>query len=431
MHRNNSQTGLHMIEFRRFFVGTFILLGFITQEALSLVEDNRFLPLYPRNYSRTWCFPSAKFFDAFGMIGSEAFDQEDDEKDIGVYEIFGVFNENTLANAVVAIGLPDPFDQFMSLQKFRGQDLIWNMDGKIQSQGFAFQWDQHVWRYFWLGGSCFLMHLYARNDFELNPKTIKDLVISIDDQIRLDDLRRLMNVQLGLLPPVFNKTGFSDLDLYFRIGNIWEYLYKFRRVDAGIKFGTMVPTGVVRNVRNTASIPFGGDGHWGVYTSADFELELKEDWKVGAHARVNKRFAKTKEERMPVVGEQQLFGAVQGLARINPGFTFIFAPYARLENIREGFGLQAGYTIAHHMKDSWKDARVVQSPVVNLEENEKKSNWTAEYVTIDAFYDCARLFSPCRYSLIVSFKWDVPLRLFAAKGAVKTNRVMLGIELNY
>lgn len=419
-----------MVRLRRCFV-IFLLLGF-SQKIFGWVEDSRFFPLFPReNHYRTWEEPSDVFLDLLAMVGHEAFDHDDDEKDVGIFEIFGNFFENKLADAIVAIGLPDPFDQFPTLQQFRNQEILWNMEGKIQSQGASFQWDQYIWNYFWIGFSGFFMHLYSRNNFELNQRTILNLGISPDDQVRLDELRRQMNGTLGIKAPVFNKTGISDIDCYLRIGNIWEYLYKFRRVDAGLKVGAMIPSGVSREVNNPASIPFGGDGHWGVYTSANVELELKEDWKVGGHVRVNKRFSKTKNERLPVVNEQQLYGAVEGLAKIDPGVTFIVAPYARLENIREGFGLQIGYTIVHHMKDKWTDARLIQSPAVNLEENEKKSNWTSEYVIVDAFFDSARLLPPDCNAPILSFKWDVPVRLFGAKGAVKTNRIMLGIELNY
>ncbi len=416
-----------MIRFRLLIIG---LLCFIASKSWGMVEDNRFFPEYPRNYSRTCSCPSAAFFDGFVMTGNEAFDHNQGDQDIGLFDIFGSYFENKLVDAVVAVGFDNPFDLFPSLQRFRGQEILWNMDGKIQSQGVAFQWDQLILPYTWVGGSCFFMHLYSRNDFTLNASAISSLFISPDDQIRLDELRRLMNVMLQLEPSVESRTGFSDIDCYIRVGNIWEYLYKFKRVDAGIKFGSMVPSGLVRNIRNPASLPFGGDGHWGVYTSGDFELELKEDWKVGAHARVNKRFAKTKNERLPVVGEQQLFGAVQGPVRIKPGCTFIVSPYARLENIREGFGLQAGYTIAYHMQDQWIDERANPTPLVVLEENDKKSSWVSEYVSVDAFFDCSKLWSCC-YAPILSFKWDVPLKIFAAKGAAKTNRVLLGVELNY
>jgi len=415
---------------RNFWLVVSLASGLFFHELISMVEDNRFFPLYPRNYSRTWERPSATFFDGMIMVGNEAFD-ENEENDIGVFDIFGLYDENKIADALIALGNPDPFDAFPTLAQYRNQNIAWTMEGKIQTQGGAFQWDQHLWRNLWMGGSFFFMHLYSRNAFELSRASIANLKISIDDQARLDELRRSMNQKLGLKASAFNTTGFSDIDFYFRVGNIWDYLYKFRRIDAGLKVGVLFPTGLTRKVTNIASIPFGGDGHWGVYSALDMEFELKEDWKAGLHARVNKRFAKTKTERMPVVGEQQLFGAVQGAARINPGFTFIVSPYARLENIREGFGLQIGYTIAHHMKDCWTDERVVQVPAVNLDANRDRSQWTAEFVTVDAFFDCTHILCSHWSVPIVSFKWDVPVKFFAAQGAVKTNRILLGVELNF
>ena len=400
-----------MVRLQRFFMVS-MLLFLVVPKIMAWEEDNRFYPAYLRNYSRTWCHPSAFFLDGFVMTGNDAFDHDDDEKDIGIFDMFGIYDENKEANAVVAVGLPDPFSSFPTLQKYQGQPIIWDMHGKIQTQGVSFQWDQHIWRYLWIGGSCFFMHVYSRNDFELNTETITRLTIPFYDQLRLGEMRRLMNVMLELKAPVYNKTGFSDIDFYLRCGNIWEYFCKCRRLDAGIRLGVIMPSGHARVITNPSSIPFDGDGHWGIYTTFDFEIELKEDWKFGCHARVNKRFARTKTERMPVVGEQQLFGAVQGPARINPGYTFIIAPYGRLENIREGFGLEAGYTIAHHTQDSWTDERPVQTPPTMLEENDKKSQWTSEYVTIDAFYDCNRLLPGCPFGLIASFKWDIPLRFF-------------------
>jgi hypothetical protein len=419
-----------MVRLQRFFI-IGVLLSLVTPSIMAWQEDSRFGPFYNRYASRTWFHPSECFLDGFVMTGNDAFDHDDEDKDIGIFDTLGIFDENKEASAVVAVGLPDPFSFFPTLQKYQGQPIIWDMHGKIQTQGISLQWDQHIWRYLWIGGSCFFMHVYSRNDFELNMETIKRLVISVDDQLRLDDMRRLMNVMLGLRAPVYNKTGFSDIDFYIRGGNIWEYFCKCRRIDAGLRAGIIFPSGHARIIDNPSSIPFEGDGHWGVYTTFDFEIELKEDWKFGGHARLNKRFAKTKTERMPVVGEQQLFGAVQGDARINPGYTFIAAPYVRLENIRDGFGLQAGYTVAYHTKDSWTDKRPVQTPATMLEENDKKSQWTSEYVTVDAFYDCNRFVPGCPFDLMASFKWDIPLRLFCAKGSVKMNRVMLGVEFNY
>ncbi len=414
-----------------FFI--FFLLCLIGSTSKAWVADNRFLPeFYPHvNHYRTWESPSTSYLDGLFMVGHDAFDHEDDEKEVGIFDIFGNYDENKLAQAIVAIGLPDPFDAFPTLQRFRGQEILWNMESKIQAQGAVFQFEQQVWDYLWIGGSSFFLHLYSRINFELNPHTIRTLSISPEDQISLDQMRRLMNDEIGIFPPVVSKVGFSDIDVYLRLGSMWEYLCKFRKVDAGFSFGGLIPTGLMRTIQNPASIPIGGDGHWGVYLKGDLELELKEDWKAGAWFRINKRFKKYRTERLQVVDEQQLFGVVQGRVAINPGWTFLFAPYGRLENIREGFGLELGYVITHHMQDDWKDAREVQIPTVNLQEIIKRSSWTSEYVMVEAFFDSARILPSYCKAPIISFRWDVPIRFFAAKGAAKTNRIMLGIELNY
>lgn len=146
-----------MIKRRRFCLAAFsiVIIGCIVPKVVAMVEDNRFFPEFPRNYSRTCQCPSAAFFDGQIMVGNDAFDQEDTDRDIGIFDVFGAFNEDTLANAIVAVGLPDPYDQFPTLARFRGQQIIWNMHGKIQTQGIAFQWDQHVWSYWGIGASCF------------------------------------------------------------------------------------------------------------------------------------------------------------------------------------------------------------------------------------------------------------------------------------
>lgn len=104
-----------MIGLRRFFI-IFLVLGFISQKILGMEEDNRFLPEYPRiNHYRTWEEPSVAYLDGQIMVAHEAFDHDDDEKDVGIFEVFGNYFENKLADAIVAIGLPDPFDLFLFL----------------------------------------------------------------------------------------------------------------------------------------------------------------------------------------------------------------------------------------------------------------------------------------------------------------------------
>ncbi len=193
------------------------------------------------------------------------------------------------------------------------------------------------------------------------------------EKVELDDIRRQMNELLGLQSPNANQIGMGDFLMYVRCGREWEYIYKFRHIQAAVRLGAMLPSGVCADVNSPASVPFGGNGHYGIFGAADGELELKEDWKLGALVWVGKRFARTCLHRMPVGKEPAIFGPIVGPARVSPGVYFVFSPYASFENLRDGLGMRVRYTLVLHDEDSWCDARADQTVPVNLATIEKLS----------------------------------------------------------
>jgi hypothetical protein len=240
-----------------------------------------------------------------------------------------------------------------------------------------------------------------------------------------------MSQFLNLEPSVWEKTGFSDLECYFRAGNVWDYTWKFRRIDAGVRLGALIPSGVRRNVNNPVSIPFGGDGRWGVYLAADCQLELKEDLSAGLLAQYNQRFSRKRTMRIPVADEQQLFGAAVGPLLVEPDATLIFSPYVVLEGIRDGLGARAQYTVVTHFSDSFVDKRTVKNPPATLNELIKRSDWTAEYITVDAFYDFGKVWQDDCNSLIISAMIDIPINWLVGEHAANTTRVSLGVQYLY
>jgi len=212
---------------------------------------------------------------------------------------------------------------------------------------------------------------------------------------------------------------------------VWEYTLKFRRIDAGLSLGILMPTGVTQELNNPASVPFGGNGHWGFYVSADALLELREDIKTGVLLRVSKRIANTKVRRMPAAGEPQIFGTVVGPARVNPGSTFIFSPYFALENLRKGLGISVYYTLTSHREDKWTDKRPDQTVPVELNQVNDLSSWGSDYVTLNVFYDFGKEKVQRSVDPIISFRWDIPASLFVTKRVVRTHVVALGIEFAF
>lgn len=408
-----------------------LILLFLVNTASAMVYDNRFMPLYARNYSRYCDDRSALMFDGFIMTGRDAFA---DDRDIGIFEILGQYNQSQVAFAIECTGQPNPFDlptTPISIRDLKNSNLIWDMIGKIQTQGLAFQYEHYIGKHISSGFSMFFMHLFSRNDFQLSSQTISDLELSNNQIIELDALRRQMNGESGLQAAKWSVAGFSDIDWYIRVGGIWDYTLKCRRIDGGVRAGALIPSGKVREITNPASIPFGGNGLWGFYVAGDIEIELKQDWNFGMLLRLNKRFGNTKNRRIPIKGEQPLYAPVVGEVFVEPGVTFIFSPYLRFEGIRDGFGIQGRYTLVTHEDDDLVDKRAVKEPPAFFGRLFSRTGWTSEYLTVNAFYDFAKMNLPFSYAPILSAKWDIPTKFFAAEDAAKTQRLSIGIIFRY
>jgi hypothetical protein len=402
-----------------------ILLLFITSSLPAMVYENRYFPLIQKPYITTSCCDSYASIEGFATTAHSAFGELEE---VGIPEIFGRFDEAKLAVALEAVG--KPIDSFPPA--FLATELPWKMDGKIQAQGVSFSWEQYFGYGFSAGFYGLAMRVNSTIDFmqKLGSETTAKLS-GPGDLILLDDARRAMIHELGLTCDHVEQHGFGDLDVYARWSGCWNYILKLRTLRTGLRFGGLIPTGVKKNIFEPASVPFGGNGHWGIYGSIDAEFEIKEDWKVGILGRVSKRFEKTRCERMPRLHEQELFGVIVGPAKIDPGLTGIFSFYGQFEGLREGFGLRAQYTLVSHRKDHWCDERADKSIPVNLEPVIRHSAWASEYITLSAFYDFEKV-KECRgYLPIITASWDIPVDWLVGHDFVKSYKIALGLEFNF
>jgi hypothetical protein len=390
-----------------------------------MVYDNRYFPLYPQNYSRRIEKKTYTNSDIFFMLGHSALRDEDEV--ISIPEIWSVYDLKKLADAAVLLGLPDVLSpDFTQLS-----EIFYNTSGGIDAQGIAFGGEQRLSEYISVGGNFFFMHVFNRISFALSDEIIRRYSLTEDQIILLDQRRRELQTLLGFTPTQFSKTAFSDIDLYLRVGKIWEYCLKFKKIDFGVSGGLLINTGYRKNINNPASLPFGGDGFFGVYANIELEVEVKEDWIGGLQMQFSQRFSRTSEQRIPINNEQPLFGAAVGDLKIKPGFTFIFAPYARVEDIRDGLGGQVGYTAVIHLKDGFTDKRSSPTPPATFNALEKFSAWNSEYVNIYIFYDFARVRKPYWYAPLVQLRWDLPTSILVAKNVSKTQRFSLGCIMSF
>lgn len=385
--------------------------------------DNRFIPLLQRPRITVDGSQSSWWVQGFATTASKSFNNQ--QQDIPIAEIFGRFDQVELARGIVSLGRPNPLpSEFQIIDK-----LPWTVSGKRQSQGIAITWDQYIDEWLSTGVSILFMRVQSRHYFQLDATNIEpNFPLKKGDVTLLDDARRSMLQEVGIQDGTVEQTGMGDVDWYMRVGSMWEYAYRFRRIDAGARVGLLLPTGVRCDLDKPASIPFGGQGHWGIYGELDAMFELKEDWKVGMLLRLNNRFSKRAIQRMPGAQEPSIFGAIVGPARINPGVTAIFVPYFLLENLRGGLSLGVNYNLVWHQQDRWKN---LSSCVSKLDDVMQRSEWSSEYFTINVLYDFGKVSVKREFNPIITFQWDVPSSLFIASRINRAHRVSIGFDFVY
>jgi hypothetical protein len=397
------------------------LLGVVVS-AMGTTYDNRFIPQLQHPFITVEDRPSHGAFSLFFATADNAIGEHED--DVGIPELFGKYDLRDLAKAVenVCSYTTSPLSE-----EFRGKELPWTVHGKIQAQGLDLAYQQAVNDWFSFGFDWFLMRVESRQMFYFQRKD----AFTRAQELKLDEERRMIHEKLCLRSDHSKQVGMGDMDAYIRFNKSWDYTLKFRHVDLGFRIGALLPIGQAQINNCPASIPFGGNKHFGMYISADTELELKEDWKFGMMARLSKRVSKTALHRMPVGCEPSIFGGVVGCARVCPGVTFNFAPYFSMENVREGLGFQIQYALTIHDNDSWTDERVNKKIPVKLGEVCEKSEWASDYFSLNVFYDFGKMKVTRGHEPIVRFACDIPAAVVVGKGMSKTYKVSLGLEFNF
>ena len=404
-------------------ISLLIVLLCMSQLVYAEIYDNRFIPLFLPQQFFVEDLPSSYEFDFVAITASEAFAR--DEKTVGIPELFGIFDLNTLATSLLEITGKSPLRSDLL-----GRELPFAVNGRIQGEGFAMRYYQSLGKHFAFGAELLFLKTNSRQTFELDLEKVRNL--KPGDFNEIERSRRIAFEEIGLIQNNSAQHGIGDIDLFVRGGNVWDYTLKCRKIWAGLSIGGYIPTGVKTVLCNAASIPYGGNGFGGMYVKGDALFELKEDIKVGFLLQISKRFARTTLARMPMVAsEPYIFGPIIGKAHINPGPTLAFSPYFVLENMRGGLGVGIHYTLTSHWRDTWCDRSKDPQFPVDLSQVIKTSKWGSDYFTIDIFYDFGKQKTKHPIDPILFFRWDVPAMLFVSHNVAKTNKVSLGVELAY
>ena len=398
---------------------------------LGMVMDNRYFPLFPQLYNGSDHNKSHFRADGFILASNNSWrikpGSNPNEQRAGYPELSGTLDLYDLGKAAVTSGFENPIpNDWRALT-----ELKMDMNGTFQGQGIAFQNYVPISKHIGIGGSFFLLRLCSQANItptadakdRMNLNAPGNEVKFIET---LEKFENLAGTQSGFLV----QNGISDLELNVRWFEVQDYTFACRKIDYSMTLGLLIPTGIESSKNNIASVPFGGEGFWGWYIGPQMEIELKEDWKAGFIARIQKRFAKTINRRIPVDIESTLFSPLTGDVYVNPGTNFTFSPYAVLEDVQSGFGAQCKYTLTWHEKDEFTDKRSDQTIPSNFTELRKNSRWVQEYLTLGGFYDYGHN-KDLKNKLLFSFSWDLSTNFVAARGSSITHRVALGLTVDF
>jgi hypothetical protein len=417
-----------MLKQSRFFI-LLTLLSFAAYLSVEgMVFDNRFFPLiqkpflpnaYPIEASSHWAIRPFYFFS------HTAFDHPDidDNDEFGLFEINGTYDQLGIDRALRKAGITD---HSLLRSDFRIRNsLPWRQCGRREAWGFELAYYQWLTNWFGFGFDWLFIHVSSRLELLLNLDAVQG---SVAENRELLAVNSQMHKLMGVSPGLWNKNSSGDLDLYIRFGTIYDYVLKMRRIQVGLKLGALIPAAPEFDIYNPASVPVGGNKHWGIYGALDAEFTLKQNWKAGLMLRLSKRFARTTRIRIPILHEPLNYAVLVDTARVNPGLTFVFSPYIQVEGLREGLGARALYTLIKHNRDRIRSVSTDNTLSGNIQDVVQRSKWGIQYVTLTVFYDVGKSREFRGALPVISCDLDIPLGGIVSERSSKTFGVSLRIE---
>ena len=400
-----------------------VLIGVIMPCA-AMVYDNRHFPLLDKPILRRdeSCFFMR--FQPFFMFTDQSWPASSNGNEVGLFDISGRYRQQDLDNALQKLGITTRPLLPPHLQPL---NLLWRLDGKLEAGGLAMRWYYTLSPYWEIGGSWLFMgtrtsfNPVLRDDaLGLKSGDIHDIFEANNEAFRLNNIGKLL----------WSNAGFGDVDVYLRLGILEHYYLKCKTFDLGVKLGMIAPLAERRQINIPGSLPFGGNGHWGLYGDVALDTELREDMFAGFNMRLIKRFDRDERLRIPIAGEPQLLGTLITEGLVDPGLTYVFSPYVAFGDLRNGFGAQLSYTLILHWEDTFTNLPPFgQRPAINPGALQALSEWSSEYLTCSLMYDFA-YDKECRgLSPRVYLDVDIPVRFAASKNSNKTFGVSLRIEM--
>lgn len=392
------------------------------------VGDNRFFPFYQKPVKRDGVRKSSFVIEPFFCTGNNANGNEITEKR-GIFDLYGPFDLKKIGDALTTVGKVNYLRAGWQAQK----EILWNVYGKIQAQGFIAKAEYHLTPHLSVGFDGSWVHASMNQQFILPHETIRSLALQPAEQLEMDEDRRLMLKELGFESSHWATSSFADSELYIRWWAADAYKFKMRYIDAGFQVGLILPVAQQRDYYFQASLPLGGEGMYGVSTTFNSRCELKEDLWLDFFIKINKRLDTLQIRRLPVKGEPEIFGATVGPVLIDPGISILFSPSLTFDDIENGYGIGVQYIAAFHHSDTWQDRRTDQTIPVDFSAiNTTVSRWKSEYVSFTITKDFLRSYNESwEIAPHAFFSWMIPVSTFDTHESARTQKVSFGLECRF
>lgn len=192
----------------------------------------------------------------------------------------------------------------------------------------------------------------------------------------------------------WNRMGAGDLTLMLEWASDFPQPKPLlRNVRVHWRLGMSIPTGLQEDVNKILTIPFGGDGAFGLIAGLELNVRLGDYLKVGGSVDLHHFFGNTKARRIKTSANQtDLLLLQKACAYKDFGLNQRFDLYTEFINLR-GFAFKIGYQYFKHGDDTL--AIVGQEFSTNVANTaEDLLEFTIHQIVVNASYDFSQYLNP-------------------------------------
>lgn len=253
----------------------------------------------------------------------------------------------------------------------------------------------------------------------------------------LEDARRAMHDELNSGSAYSRQDGISDLEFWVGIRKRMPYTLRCKNISLSLAMCGTLPTGTKERVDEALSFGFGREGGTaGAVLSAD--VELKHGLFTGASFEFNGGYRSSRERRVAMGKEPSVLSPLKAQIEVESASSFIFSPYIKLANFRNGFDIGLRFTYINHSEDTWRDHRVdatkpsfLKGPNLDSEiiaRHNEQTAWTTKFTTLELSYSAGNRLKVWEAHPTFFASYEHP---WLSKTTVRSKRLSAGMKFSF